>query len=102
MGELRKFVVALSDDDALTTMAVWFRHEEIRESFAERVFDERPAAERAHADLIKRAEDESPFGCKVPCDEHSRCVGFTPQVWEVALSVTLATEKIKTESEGTS
>lgn len=89
MPELRKFIVALDEDDALTTLAIWRRHLEIRESFAERVFDERPAAERAHAALVKQAEDESPFGCKVPCDEHSRCVGFTPRVWEVSLTIDL-------------
>lgn len=88
MAELRKFVVALGEDDALTTMAIWRRHTEIRESFADRVFDEREPADAALAAMIKQAEDESPFGCKVPCDEHSRCVGFTPGVWEVALSVT--------------
>lgn len=80
--------MALSEDDALTTLAVWRRHAEIRESLADKVFDEREPACTALADMVKRAEDESPFGCKVPCDEHSRCVGFTPGVWEVALSVT--------------
>lgn len=89
MTELRKFVVALDGDDALTMISVWQRHAEIRESFADKVFDAREAADAALADLVERAEEESPFGCKVPCDDHSRCVGFTPGVYEVTLSVAL-------------
>jgi len=54
------------------------------------VFDARPEAQERAAELIRMAEEESPFGCKVPCDDHSRCVGFHPQAWEVRMSVTPA------------
>lgn len=87
MIELHKFVVALDESDALTTMTVWERHESVRVGLTDTVFSERDDAVKRCAALIKQAEDESPFGCKVPCDEHSRCVGFNPQVWEVRLSV---------------
>lgn len=89
MIDLRKFVVASNADDALLFLGAWQRHAEIREAAdgMHGVFDDREAAGEHAAGLIRRAEEESPFGCKVPCDEHSRCVGFHPQVWRVQMSV---------------
>lgn len=89
MIELRKFVVASNADDALLHLGAWQRHAEIRAAGDEvcGVFDDREAAGERAAGLIRQAEEESPFGCKVPCDDHSRCVGFHPQVWRVQMSV---------------
>lgn len=87
MNDFPKFVVASDAAGALLYASTWDRHPEIRESVD--VFDDRREAQDKAAELIRRAEEESPFGCKIPCDEHSRCVKFHPQVWEVRISVTL-------------
>jgi hypothetical protein len=90
--DVRKFVVESTEGGALLMLSTWNRHEELRVSLAEgHIYDDDTTARATCAALIKQAEDESPFGCKVPCDEHSRCVGFDPQVWEVHLSVTPVT-----------
>lgn len=91
--DLHKFVVASDADGALLFLGAWQRHVEIREAAdpgQHGVFDTRPEAQERAAELIRMAEEESPFGCKVPCDDHSRCVGFHPQAWEVRMSVTPA------------
>ena len=88
MIDVHKFVVDSTEGGALLMLSTWNRHEEIRVSLAEgHIYDDAKAARVACDELIQQAEDESPFGCVVPCDEHSRCVGFNPQVWEVRLSV---------------
>lgn len=87
MIDLRKFVVASNESDALLDLGAWQRHPEIRKPDVLPVFDDRQEAMGHAADLIRRAKEESPFGCGVPCDEHSRCVGFNPQVWRVQMSV---------------
>lgn len=91
MTELRKFIVASSEEEAELNLSVWNRHGELREGLSNRVFDDKGEALKVCADLIRQAEDESPFGCKVPCDQCSRCAGFHPRVWEIRLSVSLVT-----------
>lgn len=89
MIKVRRFVIASSASDALLHAGAWERHPEIRASLEEgHVFEDAGAARTGLAELIQRVKDESPFGCGVPCDEHSRCAGFDPQVWEVELSIT--------------
>lgn len=95
MIELHKFIVASKEKDAVTTLSVWNTHLDMRACLSDTVFDDWEAAERQCAEKIQRAKDESPFGCGVPCDEHSRCVGFDPKVWEVRLSVGLGAEATK-------
>lgn len=88
MIELHKYVVASDADDALTFISVWQTHSAFRSASGNKIFDDADAAQADADGMIQRAEEESPFGCKVPCDEHSRCVGFHPQVWEVRLTIT--------------
>jgi hypothetical protein len=85
--EVRKFVVSSDAGSALLHAGAWQRHPEMRDCMTDVIHDTAAPALAAAADKIRQAEDESPFGCKVPCDEHSRCVGFNPQVWNVRMTV---------------
>lgn len=87
MIKIKKFVVSSEAADALLHAGAWSRHPELRDCMTDIIHDTAEAAERERASKIRQAEDESPFGCKVPCDEHSRCVGYNPQVWEVTIGV---------------
>lgn len=81
---LRKFIVGLDENDALTSLSVWSRHPEIRDSLSEsNVFDSADEARARLASLIAQAEAD---GVCEPGHECGRCIDWPPQVWDVKLS----------------
>lgn len=81
---LRKFIVALGQNAAVTSLSVWCSHPTMRPALEEsNIFDTADAARDRLAYLVEASADDA---CE-PGHECGRCVDWPPQIYEVDLSI---------------
>lgn len=87
---MHKYIINLTADGALNTLAVWQGQPDLRPMLAQNhVYDEPQPARDALAEMIRRANEEGacepgheygPCGC-------GRCVNWPPRIWQIDLEI---------------